>query len=45
MKIQNCGFTRKQLRVNLTFGELTTETVNPDMIRKYLGGIGYLSGY
>jgi len=39
------GFMGKILRVNLSAGELSTETINQEWTRKYLGGAGLATRY
>ena len=39
------GYTGKVLRVNLSIGSLTTETIDGAFCRKYLGGTGFIAYY
>jgi aldehyde:ferredoxin oxidoreductase len=39
------GYNGKILRVNLTKKSITTETLNEEMCRKYLGGAGFVAYY
>ncbi|MBE9473714.1 MAG: aldehyde ferredoxin oxidoreductase family protein [Chloroflexi bacterium] len=41
----NYGFMGKILRVNLSAGELSTEPINQEWTRKYLGGAGLATRY
>ena len=38
---QLCGYTGRLLRVDLTEGEVSTEKIAPELLRKFLGGVGY----
>ena len=35
------GYTGKLLRVDLTKGKVDVEKVDPELLRKFLGGVGY----
>jgi aldehyde:ferredoxin oxidoreductase len=35
------GYFGKQLRVSLSTGEIKTEKINSDILRKFIGGVGY----
>ena len=35
------GYTGKLLRVDLTKGEVNVEKVDPELLRKFIGGVGY----
>jgi len=35
------GYAGKLLRINLTEGKVTTEEIAPEILRKFLGGVGY----
>jgi aldehyde:ferredoxin oxidoreductase len=35
------GYTGKQLRISLKDKKVTVEEINPDIMRNYLGGVGY----
>ena len=35
------GYTGRLLRVDLTEGKVSTEKVAPELLRKFLGGVGY----
>jgi len=35
------GYTGRLLRVDLTEGKVSTEKVVPELLRKFLGGVGY----
>jgi len=43
--IMNYGFMGKILRVNLSAGELSTEAIDQEWARKYLGGAGLATRY
>jgi aldehyde:ferredoxin oxidoreductase len=36
-----CGYFGKQLRISLDTGETSTEGIDPEVLKKYLGGVGY----
>jgi aldehyde:ferredoxin oxidoreductase len=36
-----CGYFGKQLRISLDTGEASTEEIDPEVLKKYLGGVGY----
>ncbi len=35
------GYFGKQLRVSLSTGEIKSEDIDVDILRKYIGGVGY----
>ena len=35
------GYFGKQLRVSLSTGEIKSENIDVDILRKYIGGVGY----
>lgn len=35
------GYTGRLLRIDLTEGKVSIETIAPDLLRKFLGGVGY----
>ena len=35
------GYAGKLLRIDLTEGKISTEEPQPEMLRKFLGGVGY----
>ncbi|NLG52111.1 MAG: hypothetical protein GX552_18535, partial [Chloroflexi bacterium] len=39
------GHWGKALRVNLTTGEITTETLDETFLRRYVGGWGFIAYY
>jgi len=36
-----CGYFGKQLRISLDTGEASTEEIDPEVLKEYLGGVGY----
>ncbi len=40
-KKQLYGYTGKLLRIDLTGGKVSTEKIAPELLRKFLGGVGY----
>ena len=40
-----CGHWGKALRVNLTTGDIKTETLDEKFLRRYLGGWGFIAYY
>lgn len=39
------GYTGKIIKVNLTSGQITEETLDPSILRNYLGGVGFGAYY
>ena len=35
------GYTGRQLRINLTNGKIIAEDVDEQLLREYIGGVGY----
>ena len=40
-----CGYAGKMLRVNLSKGTVSDEQLDPDLIRQYIGGLGFGARY